>query len=180
MPTTVLYRLSSGEVLKISERGQSFSDADPLYLSILIDPAFPDGTDVREERADGTLGPLRVLGFAKFADVPGAIVRNATQPEIDTFAPLEEADTDLQDTARAADLGDIHPHFRRMVKAVLRDVVEEANQNAFRYNELRGQLIDSVSFPDLRARLLGDTSTVPLRSTEDAFGKTRGNTRSTD
>ena len=50
--TTVLYRISSDEVLKNSTRGQLFAERDSAVFGVLTDPTFPDGTDVRDESTE--------------------------------------------------------------------------------------------------------------------------------
>ena len=119
MPTTVLYRKSSNEVVKISAKGQTFSDRNTTYWGVLTDPTFTDGT----ECVDADFN-LRVLGYSKI-QVGGTTVRNATQLEIDTFAGFETADENLQDKTGAQDLFKIHPRFRKVFKAMLEEFVSE-------------------------------------------------------
>jgi len=111
MPITVLYRLSSGEVLKISPTGQLFSARNTAVFEVLTDPPLPDGTELRPELPDGDLGDLRVLGKAKIADA--GTVRNATQVEIDTFAAAELDDEAQLDAQEAGDLLKTHPRWRK-------------------------------------------------------------------
>lgn len=119
--TTVLYRTSGGEVVKISPTDQQFDQRDTNYWTVAADPAFPDGTELRE----GGNGPLRVLGFAKIID--GGSCRNATQPEIDGFAALETADENLMDKDGAIDLFQNHPRFRKMMVAFADIIKDEIN-----------------------------------------------------
>jgi hypothetical protein len=42
---TVLYRKRSNEVLKISTKGQSFTDVNAALFGVLVDPDLPDGPD---------------------------------------------------------------------------------------------------------------------------------------
>lgn len=125
MPTTVLYRLSSNEVVKISQKGQSFSDRNVSYWGVLTDPPLPDGVEVREPLPDGTYGPLKQLGYAKINDA--GTVRNATQPEIDGFAAIETDDENQQDADRAIQLFQTHPQFRKLMIAFADIVKGEIN-----------------------------------------------------
>jgi len=127
MPTTALYRISSGEVIKISLRGQSFDTRDPTIWGVLTDPTLPDGDSVRETRPDGTLGPLRQLGFAKLAITGSNTCRNATRPEIDAFEPSELDDENTQDAAQAIDLFQAHPKFRKILIALAEITRSEIN-----------------------------------------------------
>ena len=124
MATTVLHRLTSGEVLKISPQGQLFADADPAYWGVLTDPTFTDGTDNRDATG-AELGPLRVLGFQKHWD--GATVRNATQVEIDGYQGLQDTDEAIEDREAAQDFFDTHPRFRKAFKAMAVLMMEELN-----------------------------------------------------
>lgn len=123
MPITALVRSSSGEVLKISPKGQPFDDADPTYFTILTDPLLPDGNQVRDTTGED-LGPLRVLGLAKILDSDTVTLRNATQPEIDDFADDQEDDEDEQDREQAQELADTHPQFSKMVSMIFRAINE--------------------------------------------------------
>jgi len=120
MATTVLYRKSSGEVVKISAKGQTFADRNQTYWGVLTDPAFTDGQVCRDENGD-----LRVLGFAKINDT--GTVRNATQPEIDGFAAIEDEDENNQDADAAIDLFESHPRFRKMMVAFADILKDEFN-----------------------------------------------------
>jgi hypothetical protein len=124
MPTTVLYRLSSGEVLKISTRGQPFSDADATKFGVLTDPNLPDGTETRDTSGED-LGPPRQLGFAKVWDTVD--VRNATQGEIDGFQAAEDDDDADLDVLDAVQLLDAHPLFRRLLFAFGKTITDEIN-----------------------------------------------------
>lgn len=127
MAITALYRISSKEVIKISIKGQLFSSSDPVYWGVLTDPSLPDGNIVRETLPDGTLGPLRQLGFAKIADVGGSEVRDAIQSEIDTFAGFQTTDENLQDRDEARDFTDVHPRFRKFIIAFADIIKDEIN-----------------------------------------------------
>jgi hypothetical protein len=131
MPTTVLYRISSNEVGKISLKGQPFSDRNQTYWGVLTDPPLPDGSAVREELPDGSYGPLRQLGYAKIND--SGTVRNATQPEIDTFAGFETDDENKQDAEHADGFIDAsnptytHPILRKLLVAQSDIIKDEIN-----------------------------------------------------
>jgi len=119
--TTVLYRVNGGEVVKISPTNQQFDQVDSNYWAVAADPAFPDGTELRQDES----GPMRVLGYAKIMD--GGSCRNATQPEIDGFAALETADENLMDRDGAKDLFQAHPRFRKMMIAFADILKDEIN-----------------------------------------------------
>lgn len=125
--TTVLYRKNGGEVLKISLRNQGFSDANTTYFGVLTSPGFPDGMDIQENLGDGSLGLRRQLGFAKFADVGGDSVRNATQPEIDAWAGNETTDRNLLDKERARVQIEDSPIDRKVFRALGKLLVQEFN-----------------------------------------------------
>lgn len=120
MAVTVLYRIRTGEVLKISSQGQTFADRAAAVFGVLADPTFLDGTDTRRTLAGGVLGPAREAGWSKIVVVATNTVRNATQVEIDGFAAGEQADTDAQDAARVAVVIQSHPHWRRALKPLVR------------------------------------------------------------
>jgi len=105
--------LNGGEVIKISQTNQAFAERDTDYWEVATDPAFPDGTEIR----DGESGPLRVLGFAKILDV--TTCRNATAPEIATFATAETADENLMDQTGARGLFAVHPRWRKLQIAII-------------------------------------------------------------
>jgi len=127
MSTTALYRLSSGEVLKISSAGQLFSDRNQSFFGVLTDPGMPDGMSVRDNLPDGTFGPLRVLGFSKIVILESNLFQNATQSEIDTFSSLNVDDDNAQDADRARDLFNVHPQFRKMLVAMADIIRDEIN-----------------------------------------------------
>lgn len=132
MPTTVLYRLSSNQVMKISLKGQPFADRNTNYWGVLTDPPLPDGTENRET-INGRLGPLGVLGFQKIVD--SGTVRNATQLEIDGFAAYATDDDNQQMADRAVELLSNHPQFRKLLTAYS-DILKDE------FNALRGWLRD--------------------------------------
>lgn len=126
MSTTALYRITTNEVVKISLSGQPFSDRNATYWGVLTDPVLPDGNQVRQV-INGGFGPLRTLGFAKFAVVGSNTVRNATQPEINAFSTGETTDANAMDASEASNICNTHPRFRKAIKAIVKLTVDELN-----------------------------------------------------
>ena len=166
--TTALYRIYSNEVIKISIKGQTFSDRNSALWGVLTDPSLPDGDQWRDFDAI-PIGSLRELGFSKIANVGGNIVRNATQAEIDTFVPAEDDDDNLLDAEQATTLFQNHPQFRKMMVAfadVLKDEfnILRARQVQFQDDVAAasnlGALKTSVaSYPVLNPRTLAQLKT---------------------
>lgn len=174
MPTTALYRVSSLEVVKISVVGQLFADRDQARWGVLTDPALPDGRDTREVNGDGTLGPLRALGFSKVAVLGSNTVRNATGPEIATFAPAQAADEAAQDVAEAGRMLTAHPRFRRLLKAMLKRIIAENNAQAAQWNAFRAQVSAASSLSDLKTRVANNTTDIPTRTLAQAVTALQG------
>lgn len=146
--TTALYRISSFEVVKISLSDQQFSDRNPTYWGVLTTASYPDGTLTRPLGGD-----LRVLGFAKFADVGGNTVRNAVQAEIDTYAAAQTDDENQQDADGAETLFLTHPRNRKLMTAYS-DIIKDE------INILRGWIVDfkvevaaAANLGDLKTRI---------------------------
>jgi hypothetical protein len=159
---TGLYRISSGEVVKFSVANQLFTDRDTSLWGVLNDPPTPDGTETRDPNGD-----LRVLGYAKILD--SGTVRNATQPEIDSFSTSEDADDSIQDRDAAIVLFQAHPAFRKLMTAysdIVKDEINGLRQWIVQYkaavaaaNNL-GTLKTSVAnLPDLPDRTLAQLKT---------------------
>lgn len=129
MSTNVLYRKSSGEVVKISLKSQIFPHINPAYFGYLIDPSLPDGTSNRQ-LVENTLGPTRQLGFQKIAIPASDLVRNATQGEIDSFAGFELEDDNQLDATGATAFLETHPRFRKIFKALLKLIVAQLLENS--------------------------------------------------
>jgi hypothetical protein len=179
MATTVLYRKSSGEVLKISLKGQKFDSINSDYFGYLTDPEFPDGTDNREV-VGSTLGPSRQLGFQKIAIIGDStslnIVRNATQEEIDSFPSFELDDANKLDAAGALAFIDNHPRFRKVFAAILKLLVQQlleksnVKQNAMidQWNQFKTDIGNATSLADIKtsvAALPTITSNLPETAT---------------
>lgn len=151
--STVLYRLIGFEVLNISLQDRPFTEADTDYYGVLTDPSMPDGTD--EVDPDGN---LRVLGYAKFADVGTNTVRNATQIEIDAFAAGEQETEQAMDIARAMNLAEIDPIFRKIFKAFLARIIDEVfvqtnakiNEMIDQWNQHKADIDSASSLATLR------------------------------
>jgi len=124
---TVLYRKSSGEVLKISPHGQKFDEINGDLFGYLSDPDFPDGKYNREIK-DEKLGPSRVKGFQKIAIPQENLVRNATQKEINSFDNYIREDEKVMDANAALNLFESHPRFRKVFKALSNALEEIENQ----------------------------------------------------
>ena len=152
--TTALYRLSSNEVLKISTVDQPFSDRDPEVFGVLTDPTTPDGTEVREQdlpSAAEPQGPLRELGFSKIAEPLINNVQNATQAEIDTFAPAEEDDNNQLDADQGRTLYLIHPQFRKLFTAFADILKDEINILRARNVDFQNDVAAAANLADLQA-----------------------------
>lgn len=162
-----LYRKSSNEVLKWSGT-QQFSEADSVYFGVAIDPVTPDGTEVRD-RSGPEPGPLRQLGFAKIY-VPGTnTIHNATQLEIDGFAAFDLGDRQAQDKELAQGYFDeasrfTSPVIRKILKALVKLIVNEHNTMAARFNELRAEMLAASNLADLKARIGANTQDFPVRT----------------
>jgi len=175
MSTTVLYRKSSGEVLKISTKGQVFPNLNETYFGYLIDPSLPDGT-VNREKLSSELGPYRQLGFQKITIPASDLVRNATQVEIDAFAGFELEDDNQLDAIGATSFLENHPRFRKIFKALLKLIVaqllENSNvkQNAMidQWNQYKADVDSATSLGDIKtsvAALPSITSNLPETAT---------------
>lgn len=144
--TTALYRISSGEVIKISLLDQQWDDRDAAFWGILTTAAYPDGTQTRDVDGD-----LRELGFAKFADVGGNTVRNATQPEIDTYAPAQDDDENQQDALGAGGLFLVHPRNRKLMTAFADIIKDEMNILRGWITQFRTDVAAANNLTDLKA-----------------------------
>jgi hypothetical protein len=119
--TTVLYRISSMEVTDISSTNNTFGGyVQSGEFAVLIDPPLSDGTECRQNNAD-----YRVFGYAKIND--SGTVRNATQAEIDTFAPAQIDDRNQRDAGRSLNHLKTDPNLRRIITAFAAIMVSEIN-----------------------------------------------------
>lgn len=153
MAVTALYRIRSGEVVKISLKGQPFSDRNPAYWGVITDPVLPDGNTVRAMNPDGTMGPLRVFGYAKHYVGIGQDIRNATQAEIDGYAAAELADEKAQDADQVGVLFGTHPRWRKVFKALLKRILFVTNAQAASWNAYKGEVAAASSLADLKTRV---------------------------
>jgi len=159
MATTVLYRISSGEVLKISTKGQIFDRVNNDLFGYMIDPSFPDGTDNREMLQSSVMGPLRELGYQKIA-IPGSdLVRNATQGEIDGFEAFKIDDDNLQDEVGAKQFLITHPRFRKIFVGILKLLVDQLleksnvkqNEMITQWNSFKSGLAGASNIAQIKA-----------------------------
>ena len=118
--TTVLYRISSGEVVSISATDKTFPTANLTYFGKLTNPPLTDGTDWLDPSYNRC-----VLGYAKIND--GGTIRNATQVEIDTFDPLKLDDRNKQEVDNAKAYFQNDPEMRRILTAFADVLVSEIN-----------------------------------------------------
>jgi hypothetical protein len=118
--TTALYRISSNEVIEISITNNQFHDDLDSFKAVLTDPISPDGIKTQDPNGD-----YRILGYAKFND--SGAVRNATQEEIDTFAPAQLDDLNIREMDNAKTYFQDHPQFRRVMTAFASIMVDEFN-----------------------------------------------------
>lgn len=177
--TTALYRLSSNEVLKISLRGQAFSERNTAIFGVLTDPAVPNGTEIREE-INGVFGSVRILGFSKIAVSGTNTVRNATAGEIATFAAAETADENTLDADAVARWIDTHPRYRKIFKALLKRIIAENNQAAVQWNLLRVQIGAATNLSNLQSRVAANTADLPQRTLAQAVTALFGDISSGD
>ena len=144
MANTVLYRISSGEVLKISTKGQIFDRINTDLFGYLVDPSFPDGT-VNREVSQSIMGPLRELGYQKIA-IPGSdLVRNATQGEIDGFEAKEFLIT--------------HPRFRKIFVGILKLLIDQLLEKS---NVKQNEMI--TQWNSFKSGMAGATSLVQVKA----------------
>ena len=145
--TTVLYRVSSGEIKQISETNNTFVDPyPPPYFAVLTDPIFTDGKILVDSNGD-----MRVAGYAKIYD--GSTVRNATQVEIDTFAPLQSSDRNEVKAQKALLYLQQNPKFRMIITAVIRGIVKEDNEQRLWIRAFMTAVADSTSLGDFQSRV---------------------------
>ncbi len=88
----------------------AYDNEDPTYFGTITDPTLPDGKD---------------LAIPKIKD--GTTVRNATGPEILTFATAKSTDQTLIDRASAKDTYDLDPVAKKYLKAIVELMLDEIN-----------------------------------------------------
>lgn len=147
---TALYRISSGEVVKISLMDQTWPDRNTTYWGVLTNPSLPDGTEVRDPNGD-----LRVLGYAKYADVGGNTVRNAIQAEIDTYAAAQTDDENQQDADGAESLFITHPRNRKLMTAYSDIIKDELNLCRGWIMSFKAEVAAAANLGDLQTRVAG-------------------------
>lgn len=155
---TVLYRINSKEVVKISLKGQTFSNRDTRYWGVLSGSVFPDGIELREQIDDNTWGPLRQLGYSKYVEEFTNTVRNATQEEINNFSTIEESDNNQQDADEALKFFNSHPRFRKAFKAFLNLIINEVietsnrkiNEMINQWNQYKQDISNANSLTDIK------------------------------
>lgn len=158
MANTVLYRISSGEVLKISTKGQIFDRINTDLFGYLVDPSFPDGT-VNREVSQSIMGPLRELGYQKIA-IPGSdLVRNATQGEIDGFEAFKVEDDNLQDEIGAKAFLITHPRFRKIFVGILKLLIDQLLEKS---NVKQNEMI--TQWNSFKSGMAGATSLVQVKA----------------
>lgn len=166
MPTTALYRISSNEVVKISLKGQPFSDRDTTFWEVLTDPVLPDGSDVRDTSTEPP-GPLRVLGYAKIAEPGINTCRNALQVEIDTFVPAETDDDNQMDADAGVDLLQVHPQFRKLMKAIIKGIIKDDNRTLAQWEQFKIDVAAAANLSQLKASVAALPDIAP-RTFEEA------------
>ncbi len=97
----ILVRKTSGEVLGSSTDNAVYSGADPAYFQAVLDPPVPDGQDLSVRKI-----------------WTGAVMRNATAPELATFAPAAAVDLNLHQRTRARDYFQSDPVLRKTLRAI--------------------------------------------------------------
>jgi len=110
MSTIFKYNLSSNEVKGVTSDPNTYDNIDTNFQATIVDPATPDGI--------GTV-PTKIKD--------GAVVRNATGPEIAGFPALAAADQVLKDRTAAKDFFDLDPVTRKYLKAIVQVTLDEIN-----------------------------------------------------
>lgn len=128
MPTTVLYRTCSGEVLRISTTGHPFADVHPRFFGVLTNPHLPDGTTWRlPGDSEQPVDTPYHLGITKIALPRANTVRNATQAEIDGFRTKVHDELDAVDKQHAQRLLMTHPQWSKVLGCVVEALMDEIN-----------------------------------------------------
>ena len=138
---TALYRISSGEVLIISQEDSDFSQYAHVDLAVKTGATYPDGYTTA----------LRVLGASKIID--GDIVRNATQEEINTFRPANENDILARQANRVIQYMNTDIVFRRILVALVKGIIREDNENRQWIRDFKAAVAASTSLADFQSRV---------------------------
>lgn len=153
MAHTALYRIVSGEVVKISHETatktpQQFAERNTAYWGVLQSPTLPDGVTQVTRNPDGTIS--RTLGEALWADVSGNAVLVATQPQIDAYAAGETADEHAQEADRAKIMINVSPRYRKVFKALLKRMLQVTNSNAAQINGIKSAIAGASNLAEIR------------------------------
>jgi hypothetical protein len=156
MATEALYRISSGEVYSISTVDGSFSEETNEFRGVAINPTLVDGSQCQAPNGD-----FRVFGYAKIKD--GATIRNATQVEIDTFAPARTDDRNQRQADKTIEYLQNDPKMRRIIIA-LTDVFITYEFNKYRkwFQAFETQMALATSLANLQTRMAAFTAANPM------------------
>lgn len=147
--TSVVYRESSGEVVRITD-GSTLGEENRPGFALVVDPVFIDGQDWLDPNYE-----YRVLGYAKIYD--SGVVRNATQVEIDTFYPTAVDDVKQIEADKAKSYFQNDEKFRRIMIAFTSILVDRFNadhQQMLNFvNDLKQAVADATSLADFKSRV---------------------------
>ena len=150
--TKVVYRLSSGEVVRITT-GSTHNEESRFGFDLVTDPSFSDGQQWLDPNYD-----YRVVGYAKIYS--GGVVRNATQNEIDTFAAAAVDDRNKREADRAIDYFQNDPKFRRAMIAIIKGIIKEDNEGRLWTRSFMAAVAASTSLANFQSRVAAlDTPT---------------------
>lgn len=110
MAKRFLYRKNGGEVLRATIDDTVWSGIDSTYYGIVSDPTAPDGED---------LVPTKIFDAGS--------IRNATQPEIDSFPTHKDTDDNLIQRTAADTRLDSGISDAKLIKALAAVVMDEIN-----------------------------------------------------
>ena len=123
---TALCHKITGEVLKISSKGQMFPIRDKEIFEVIESPNLRHGMEVNPPDIDVTR-PFnnRVLGFAK--RYSGKEIRNASESEITSWYEQDDKDARKQDKKAAQARLEANPVNRKVNKAFVKLILNEIN-----------------------------------------------------
>ena len=167
MAVKALYRINGGETIQLLDTTQEWADLIATGLwQVLTSPTTPDGLDLFDDSGDDP-GPLRVLGFAKISEPlvgPNGNVRNAASGEITVFiGSAEDNDNDL-DAAQASQMADIDPVLRKLVKGLLKQLINEIFEKG---NVKTNEMIDQ--WEQHKSNIASASNLAALKSTTAAL-----------